>query len=60
MGENIIGRSNNKANIVIKEMAISQKHARLLVTPKSITITDIGSKNGTKINNETNLLESNV
>lgn len=51
MGENIIGRSNNKATVVIKELAISQKHARLYVTPDSITIADIGSKNGIKVNN---------
>jgi pSer/pThr/pTyr-binding forkhead associated (FHA) protein len=57
-GENLIGRSESKADVVIKEPSISQKHAKLIATPNKITITDLSSKNGTKINNEGNYIES--
>lgn len=56
-GNNIIGRSANKATLVVKELSISQKHATLFAAPGRITITDLGSKNGTKINGEDNLIE---
>jgi len=56
-GENIIGRSESKANVLIREVSISQKHALLHVTPNYITITDLNSKNGIKINGEGNLIE---
>jgi pSer/pThr/pTyr-binding forkhead associated (FHA) protein len=56
-GNNVIGRSDSKATIVIKEISISQKHAALYAAPGKITITDIGSKNGTKINGEANLIQ---
>ena len=55
-GNNVIGRTEAKASIVIKEASISQKHASLYVTSGRITLTDLGSKNGTKINSEDNLL----
>jgi pSer/pThr/pTyr-binding forkhead associated (FHA) protein len=54
MGENIIGRSESKATVVVKDFSISQKHARLIVTPQTMTLSDIGSKNGVKINSEGN------
>lgn len=56
-GNNVIGRSDSKATLVIKEISISQKHAALYVGPEKITITDIGSKNGTKINGEANIIQ---
>jgi pSer/pThr/pTyr-binding forkhead associated (FHA) protein len=55
-GTNIIGRSDAKATLVIKEISISQKHATLYAAPNRITLTDLGSKNGTKINGEDNLI----
>jgi len=42
------------ASVVIKETSVSQKHARLVVTPTSMYLTDIGSKNGVKINTDAN------
>jgi pSer/pThr/pTyr-binding forkhead associated (FHA) protein len=54
LGENIIGRSDSKADVVVRDFSISQKHARLFVTPQAMTLTDIGSKNGVTINSEGN------
>ena len=56
IGDFIIGRSSTKSTIILKENSISQKHARLVVTPQFITITDLGSKNGTKIDTPDNEL----
>lgn len=43
---------------MINEGSISKKHARLKVTKAGVWITDLGSKNGTKINGSDMLIES--
>ena len=57
-GESVVGRSEGKDKIVINEGSISKKHARLKVTKAGVWITDLGSKNGTKINGSDMLIES--
>ncbi|CAD8141113.1 unnamed protein product [Paramecium octaurelia] len=49
--EYILGRSKAQASIVIKNESISRQHAKLIVGKSSITIQDLGSVNGTEINN---------
>jgi hypothetical protein len=49
-GENIIGR-DPAAAIVIDSPDVSRHHARLLITDASLTIEDLGSKNGTFVGN---------
>jgi len=58
-GVNILGRSSSKATVVINELSISQKHAKLIVTDHKMVIVDLDSKNGIRINNDVNLLERN-
>lgn len=57
LGTNIVGRSEAKSNLLIPHPSISQKHAILKVVKSSVTVADVGSKNGTKINTEDNRLE---
>ena len=57
-GESILGRSEAKAQIVIKQGSISQKHASIKVTKEGVWLTDLNSKNGTKINASDNFIES--
>jgi DNA-binding winged helix-turn-helix (wHTH) protein len=45
-GENIIGRDRN-ATARIDDSTISRRHARIVIAGKSVTIEDLGSKNGT-------------
>jgi DNA-binding winged helix-turn-helix (wHTH) protein len=45
-GENIIGR-DPQAAIVIDSPDVSRHHARLIVSNESVTLEDLGSKNGT-------------
>lgn len=49
-GENVIGRVPEKSNIVVKDGQVSSAHAKLVVENSKITLTDLGSKNGTFIN----------
>ena len=55
-GDNIIGRSDLKASIVLRDNEVSQKHATLTATSQGIKIVDNGSKNGTSINGVDNQL----
>ena len=48
-GKYMIGRSA-KCHIVIDDQRISRRHARLDVYDDSVSITDLGSANGVKIN----------
>jgi hypothetical protein len=50
-GDIIIGRSPD-AEIVMAEDMVSRKHARLRVSGDSVSITDLGSTNGTYVNGE--------
>jgi len=45
-GENIIGRAGD-AHVTVDSSKVSRRHARILVTPRGVTIEDLGSKNGT-------------
>jgi pSer/pThr/pTyr-binding forkhead associated (FHA) protein len=46
-GENTVGRVPEKASVIIKDGQISSSHAKINITSNSITIVDVGSKNGT-------------
>jgi pSer/pThr/pTyr-binding forkhead associated (FHA) protein len=46
-----IGRTRD-SDICIPSGAVSRDHARLLVSPRSVTIIDMGSANGTLVNDE--------
>jgi len=48
-GANVIGRAADAA-IQIDSPGISRYHARILVTPESVTLEDLGSKNGSYVN----------
>ncbi len=50
-GEVMIGRSQSAA-LRIDDVAVSRHHARLQITRDAITITDLGSQNGTCVNDE--------
>ncbi|HUP64747.1 MAG TPA: FHA domain-containing protein [Thermoanaerobaculia bacterium] len=45
-GENILGR-DEQADISIDAPGVSRRHARIVVEPETVTIEDLGSKNGT-------------
>jgi hypothetical protein len=45
----LLGRSD-KADIVIPDDSVSKKHCGFDVTPHGITVTDVGSTNGTSVN----------
>ncbi len=48
MGENIIGRIG--ADVCLPDPTVSKRHARLTVQPDGMTLEDLGSVNGTRIN----------
>ncbi len=50
-GESIIGRTS-KALVVLDEKGVSYKHASLTFTPGRCVVTDLGSTNGTYVNDE--------
>ncbi len=50
-GELVIGRSSELDLVLIEDM-VSRKHARLTLQPGQITISDLGSTNGTFVNGE--------
>ncbi|MFL5344678.1 MAG: diguanylate cyclase [Hyalangium sp.] len=50
-GETIIGRSS-KADICIDQEAVSRNHAEITISKKGVRIKDLGSTNGTFINDE--------
>ena len=50
-GELLIGRSS-QAQIQIDHESVSRRHARVCVTEETIDITDLGSTNGTYVNDE--------
>jgi hypothetical protein len=51
MGECVIGRSSELDMVLIEEM-VSRKHAKISFAPGTISITDLGSTNGTFVNGE--------
>lgn len=48
-GEYVVGRSR-KAEIVIRDLTISKRHARLVCSGRSLIVEDLGSRNGTFVN----------
>ena len=50
-GELVIGRSSDLDMVLIEDM-VSRKHAKISLTPGQITISDLGSTNGTFVNGE--------
>ena len=50
-GENILGRSGDGV-VVLESVTVSRHHARLVVAADSITVEDMGSKNGTWLGND--------
>ncbi len=51
IGENILGR-DPAANVLIDMVGVSRRHAMIAVAGDQITLTDLGSKNGTFANGE--------
>ena len=50
-GQYVVGRTPG-ADIVIKDMTLSRRHARLVRTANSLTVEDLGSLNGTFVDGE--------
>ena len=50
-GELVIGRSSDLDMVLIEDM-VSRKHAKITLLPGQITISDLGSTNGTFVNGE--------
>ena len=48
-GELILGRAPD-CQIVLKDFGISRQHAKLIADPGGVRVSDMGSKNGTKLN----------
>ena len=48
-GENLIGR-DPEAKVQIDSLLVSRRHSRIRITGESVTIDDLGSKNGTFLN----------
>ena len=49
-GENVIGREGDGI-ILVKSSTVSRRHARITLDPSGATVEDLGSKNGTYVNN---------
>jgi DNA-binding winged-HTH domains len=47
-GENLVGR-DPASQVWLSSSSVSRRHARILISADSVTLTDLGSKNGTKI-----------
>ncbi len=48
-GVNVVGRSGD-CNVCIDSVKISRRHARITITPQLTSLEDLGSKNGTWVN----------
>lgn len=51
LGEYIVGRRTH-AQIVIAHGTVSRRHARLIVAKTGVTVEDVGSANGTRVNQQ--------
>ena len=47
----ILGRDSSIANVVLEEASISRAHVRLALNEHGLTVSDMGSTNGTAVNN---------
>jgi two-component system, NtrC family, response regulator AtoC len=50
-GELTIGRADD-ADVHVPSAVVSRQHARLVITPTSVMLRDLGSQNGTRVNGE--------
>ena len=50
-GENVIGR-NPACHICVDAPGVSRSHARIIIEGKLVRLTDLGSKNGTTVNDQ--------
>jgi len=50
-GETVIGR-DPKADIFLNDITVSRRHAKIIVSDGKATVKDLGSLNGTYLNNE--------
>lgn len=48
-GEHLVGR-DSKCDIVIRDLTVSRRHAVIRVDPHQVAIRDLGSRNGTFVN----------
>jgi hypothetical protein len=49
-GENVLGRDEGAGVIVLNSSTVSRRHARIVIGDDSATVADLGSKNGTYVN----------
>lgn len=49
-GENVLGREAGAGVILVKSSTVSRRHARIAVGPEGAIVEDLGSKNGTYVN----------
>src|SRR5262245_13922173 len=50
-GQYVVGRTRT-ANIVVKDLTVSKRHARLVCTGKALTVEDLDSRNGTFVDEQ--------
>jgi len=48
-GENVLGR-DGAVSVCLRSTSVSKRHARIVVADEAVTIEDLGSKNGTFVN----------
>lgn len=48
-GQSILGRSN-QCDLIIGDKTVSRQHAMITVSGKTVTLTDLGGRNGTRLN----------
>ncbi|MEX3566885.1 FHA domain-containing protein, partial [Micrococcus endophyticus] len=46
----ILGRSAERADLVIPDSSVSREHLRLLTVGSTVTLLDLGSRNGVQVN----------
>jgi FHA domain len=51
-GELILGREPASADVVIDDLGVSRRHARVLTEDAAVIVEDLGSSNGTYVNGE--------
>lgn len=46
----VVGRSNERADLVLTDSSVSREHIRLIRTGRNVTLIDLGSRNGVAVN----------
>ena len=46
----VVGRSNERADLVLSDSSVSREHVRLIRTGRNVTLIDLGSRNGVTVN----------